>query len=332
MWALVNLRYEKKLTVEEEKKRFEAYSDYLIRQVNLIKEKYEKTRQILLELYVSAQECLSYDRNNPALWSRNRGHEDFLVHRLGLGNLPFQVTIDVPRERFTMAEDSLAEKPSMIRKEYETLYDVPVRVNLSGHPVAGLVGGVGKRGALDIMHILSAQIAAGNSYTDVKLVYIYDGKNKAEEWAFARWLPHVWSEDKKTRYVASSKEEASDVFYELVKIFRMRSEDENSKKETLPKPYYIMFVADASVLEGELITKYIYEGQKNIGLTTFIMAESYEQLPNLCEFVIQKDDSFEGCYQLSDAERTRVRFDGVSGEQLEKMARALSGIEVKEVW
>lgn len=331
MWALVNLRYEKKLTVEEEKKRFEVYSDYLIRQVNLIKEKYEKTRQILLELYVSAQECLSYDRNNPALWSRNRGHEDFLVHRLGLGNLPFQVTIDVPRDRFTMAEDSLAEKPSMIKKEYETLYDVPVRVNLSGHPVAGLVGGVGKRGALDIMHILSAQIAAGNSYTDVKLVYIYDGKNKAEEWAFARWLPHVWSEDKKTRYVASSREEASDVFYELVKIFRMRSEDENSKKETLPKPYYIMFVADASVLEGELITKYIYEGQKNIGLTTFIMAESYEQLPNLCEFVIQKDDSFEGCYQLSDAERTRVRFDGVSGEQLEKMARALSGIEVKEV-
>ncbi len=330
-WALVNIRYEKKITTEEAKKRFEAYSDYLVKQVNLIKEKYEKTRQQLLELYVSASECVAYGRQNAALWSRNRSHGDFLIHRLGLGNLPFQIPIDVPRERFTLADDSLAEKPAMIKKEYETLYDVPVQADLTRHHVAGLIGGTGKRGALDIMHILSAQIAANNSYTDVKLVYIYDGKNKAEEWAFARWLPHVWSEDKKTRYVASNKEEASDVFYELVKIFRLRSEEEQNKKEELPKPYYIMFVADAAVLEGELITKYIYEGQKSIGLTTFIMSESYEQLPNLCDYVIQKDEIFEGCYQLSDAERTRVRFDHVSGEELEKMARTLSGIEVREV-
>ena len=330
-WALMNIRYEKKLTIEEEKKRFEAYSDYLVKQVNQIKEKYEKTRQTLLEQYVSASECVAYDRYHAALWNRNRGHEDFLIHRLGLGNLPFQVPIDVPKEKFTLADDSLAEKPGLIKKEYETLYDVPVQINLAGHPVVGLIGGAGKRGALDVMHTLSAQIAANNSYTDVKLVYIYDGKNKAEEWSFARWLPHVWSEDKKTRYVASNKEEASDVFYELVKIFRLRSEEERSRKEILPKPYYIMFVADASVLEGELITKYVYEGQANIGLTTVIMSESYEQLPNLCEMVIQKDESFEGCYQLSDAERTRVRFDQVSAQEMEKMARTLSGIEVKEV-
>ncbi|MEH2928691.1 type VII secretion protein EssC [Candidatus Ventrimonas sp. KK005] len=330
-WALVNIKYEKKLTSEETAKRFEAYSDYLVKQVNLIKEKYEKTRQILLESYGSASDCVGYDRRNPALWNRNRGHEDFLVHRLGLGNLPFQVPIDVPKERFTLAEDSLAEKPGMIKKEYETLYDVPVRVNLVKHTVCGLIGGVGKRGALDIMHVLSAQIAANNSYTDVKLVYIYDGKNKAEEWSFARWLPHVWSEDKKTRYVASNKEEASDVFYELVKIFRIRFEEEQNRKEILPKPYYIMFVADASVLEGELITKYIYEGQARIGLTTFIMSESYEQLPNLCDSVIQKDEIFEGCYTLSEGERTGIRFDQASGEELEKMARTLSGVEVKEV-
>lgn len=233
-WALVNIKYEKKLTTEEEKKRFEAYSDYLVKQVNLIKEKYEKTRQTLLELYASASECITYDRQNPSLWNRNRSHGDFLAHRLGLGNLPFQIPIDVPKERFTLAEDSLAEKPVMIKKEYETLYDVPVQVNLLNHHMIGLIGGIGKRGAIDIMHILSAQIAANNSYTDVKLVYIYDGKNKAEEWAFARWLPHVWSEDKKTRYVASNKEEASDVFYELVKIFRLRSEEEQNKRMSCP--------------------------------------------------------------------------------------------------
>ena len=330
-WALMNIRYEKKITVEEEQKRFDAYSSYLVRQVELIKEKYEKTRQNLLELYPDAEACMEYDRTNPALWSRNRRHEDFLSHRLGLGSLPFQITIDAPKERFSMTDDNLMEKPRMIKKEYDTLYDVPVQVDLASSHVIGLVGGQGKKGALEIMHVLSAQIAANNSYTDVKLIYIYDGKNHGEEWQFAKWLPHVWAEDKKARYVASNKEEASDVFYELVKIFRMRSEDEHQKKNTLPKPYYIMFVADASVLEGELITKYIYDGQKSVGLTTCIMAESYEQLPNLCEFVIQKDGEFEGSYRLSDAERHPVRFDQAGAEKMERLARRLSGIEVKEV-
>lgn len=329
-WALVNIRYEKKNTHEEEERRFTAYSDYLVRQAAAIKEKYEQTRKSLLEQYPDAAVCVRYDRNNPALWSRNRSHKDFLEHRLGIGDLPFQIPIDVPKERFTLVEDQLAKKPEVIRKEYETLYDVPVRVDLTDYHMIGLVGGPGKRGAVDLMLSLSAQIAANNSYTDVKLAYIYDGKSSPARWDFARWLPHVWSEDKKVRYVASNKEEASDVLYELVKIFRMRSEEQRRKDE-LPKPYYILFVADALMLEGELITKYVYEGQESVGLTTVIMTESYEQLPNLCEYVIQNDGSFTGCYPLPGSGRCPVRFDQVSDGAMERMARSLSGVEVKEV-
>ncbi len=331
-WALMNLRYEKKNAVEGEKRRFEAYSDYLMKQVSVIKEKYEKTKKTLESLYPDARTCAGYGKDTPALWSRNRSHEDFMTHRLGVGNLPFQVPIDVPGEKFTMEKDELAEKPEKIRKEYETLYDVPVRVNLTEDRMIGLVGGKEKQGALDIMRLLSAQIVASNCYTDIKLVYIYDGQKRAEEWEFARWLPHVWSEDKKSRFVASSKEEASDVFYELVKVFRLRTEEEEyRKKEQLPKPYYLMFVADSSVLEGELITKYIYDRDPAIGLTTVIMAETCEQLPNICDFVIQKDEQFQGYFRLSDGERCRIQFDEVSARELEGMARRLSGIEVREV-
>lgn len=330
-WAIVNLKYEKKITVEDEKKRFASYSDYLIKQVEVIKEKYEKSRTSLLELYPDTQTCITYNDTSPQLWSRNRSHDDFLVHRIGLGNLPFQVPIQVPKERFSLSDDNLMKKPGMIQREYEILFDVPVRVDLSKYHVIGLIGEEKKHGALDLMHVLSAQIAANNSYTDVKMVYIYDDRDRQAEWEFAKWLPHVWSEDKKTRYVASNKEEASDVFYELIKIFRIRSEEEKTNKKGLPKPYYVLFVSDATVLDGELITKYICDTSENIGLTTFIMADSYEQLPNVCEYVIQNDTQFQGCYQTNDAERNPVHFDNVSGKELEIMARTISGIEVKEV-
>lgn len=329
-WAIVNIRYEKRITVEEEKHRFEAYSHYLVKKVEEIKEKYQKSQDTLSELYPPAGQCVKYRKASPYLWSRNRMHEDFLVHRLGLGSLPFQIDIEVPKEKFTLLEDRLNEKPLMIKKEYETLYEAPVCVDLGKHHLIGLIGGQGKKGALDVIHALSAQIGANNCYTDVKLIYIYNGNEDPEQWEFAKWLPHVWSEDKKTRYVASCKEEASDVFFELVKIFRTRSEEEN-KKGQLKKPYYIMFVADPSVLEGELITKYIYEQQENLGLTVIITAESYEKLPNLCEYVIQLDLDFKGCYSLTGGERRAVEFDTVTDYELEEMARSLAGVEVKEV-
>ncbi|MGL5436044.1 MAG: type VII secretion protein EssC [Lachnospiraceae bacterium] len=329
-WALMNIRYEKQTTTEEERLRFEAYGAYLMRQVEMIKEKYEKSRTRLLEQYPDSSQCVQYSTRKGALWSRNRSHEDFLRHRIGIGNLPFQIPITVPKERFSLTDDELMQKPSVIKKEYEMLYEVPVCADMLEHTLIGMVGGKGKQGSIDMMHTLSAQIAANNSYIDIKLIYIYDGSKKAEDWEFARWLPHVWSEDKKTRYVASNKEEASEVFYELVKIFRMRSEEEHGRKKGLPKPYYIMFVSDAAILEGELITKYIHEGQEQIGLTTLIMAENYEQLPNLCEYVLQKDEAFQGCYGSTDAFKCQVRFDQVHAVEMEALARRLAGIEINE--
>ena len=128
---------------------------------------------------------------------------------------------------------------------------------------------------LQTAKLLAAQIAANNCYTDVKLGFLYDSEcsNEEKEWEFARWLPHVWSEDKKTRYCASNAEQASDVFYELAKIFRTRVEEEqelHTKKEQLPRPYYILFISDMHLLEGELVARYIFDKEPAAGLTAFI--------------------------------------------------------------
>ena len=135
----------------------------------------------------------------------------------------------------------------MIKENYDVLYGVPVVLDLSKYKLVGVVGGAQKTGAIEVAKILTAQIAANHCYTDVKLGFIYnqEASNEGKMWEFARWLPHVWSEDKKTRYCAANAEQASDVFYELTKIFRTRMEDakELSADQTkLPKPYYILFI------------------------------------------------------------------------------------------
>ncbi|MCM1539158.1 MAG: type VII secretion protein EssC [bacterium] len=329
-WALANIRYNKREIRSGEEKRFQAYSDYLIKRADFIRENYEKSRNILQSMYPPASVVAAYDEKNTELWSRNRKHEDFLCQRLGTGNLPFQMDINVPKERFTLINDALSERPRTIREEYSVLYDVPVNVDLCANKLIGITGEAKKKGAYEIIRLLTSQIAANNCYTDVKLIFLYDSNKEQEEWGYARFLPHVWSEDKKTRFVASNKSEASDILFELTQVLRMRAEDGPQKKETTPKPYYVLIVSDMELLEGELITKYIYECVPCYGLATLILAESSEQLPNECEYLLQKDEEFCGIRNLAQDYTLPIVFDKMSCEQLELFARRLLPIEVRE--
>ncbi len=335
IWTLVNLRFEKKRNREEELHRFEAYGEYLIKCANSIQEKYQKNIAGLNAMYLSAEECSRYDEHNTLLWNRNIDHADFLSYRLGIGDIPFQVTVSVPKERFTLINDSLAEKPKMIRESYKTLHDVPICVDLLSHRIIGIIGGEKKQGAVDILHNLTAQIAASNCYTDVKMAFIYDeGDDENNSWGYLKWFPHVWSEDRKTRFIAKNKAEAGDVLYEITKSLRIRAEKGSGydKKNKLIKPQYILFVANPELLEGELIANYIYEDDTNYGLTTVFLVDSYEKLPNACEYIIQNDSDFQGMYGIADdaEERIHIKFDCLSDIQLENFARKLSDIEVNE--
>lgn len=333
-WAITNLRYEKKRNKEEELHRFEAYGEYLIKCSNQIKEKYERNADNLRKMYPDAASCCGYRENNPNLWNRNSGHKDYLAYRLGIGDIPFQAEIKIPKERFTMINDSLAEKPLMIQKSFSILKNVPVCVDLMKHNIVGVVGGAGKKGAIDILYNLVAQAAVSNSYTDVKMVFLYSEKdNEDGNFDFARWLPHVWSEDKKTRFVAANKSEAGDVLYEVTKALRIRTENKDfSMEKSIPRPYYLLFVSSPELLEGELISSYVYGNSSQCGLSTVMLAENYEDLPNTCDFIIENDGSFRGMYTVTDSmeERTAIQFDQISGKQLEWLSRNLSNIEVNE--
>ncbi len=323
---------------EYEMKRNQKYGAYLKDQEVIIKEKYDKNTYALRDRYVSAQECCQYDDKQPLLWCRNSTQQDFLTHRLGLGNLPFQVEIEIPDHKFSMTDDNLIDIPANIKKTYSTLQDVPVCVDLLTEKLVGVVGGRRMQGGIVAVRNLIAQIAANNSYTDVKLVFIYDEKKNGigREWDFVKWLPHVWNETKTFRYVASDKESASDVLYELNKIIRQRIDNAqgsySSKKET-PKPYYILVVAEPEFLGGELISKYVLSPEDSFGLSTVYMVQRYEELPNQCEFIIENDETFSGCYHTTDdiEDRQAINFDEVGVSEIASFAERIANVEVQEV-
>lgn len=339
IWAVVNMREQKKKETEDELKRYEAYSAYLLKKTEEIREKYTHNQKTMNAIYPDAELCLNYDETSAELWNRNAGHEDFLCCRLGLGDVPFQMHVQVPKERFRLERDELAEKPAFIEDNYKTLTGVPILLNLLEHRLVGITGGKEKKGAIRAARIIAAQLAACCCYTEVKLIFIYDEENSENyrQWDFARWLPHVWSEDKKIRYVAGNKREAGEVFYELTGTLRRRLEggeeqEGEAEKKKFPRPYFVMFLSDPSLIEEELISRYVFDAPPETGLTTIMLAESNEELPNACEYIVENDEVYQGMYNVSaqKEERTAVRFDKVSRRRLERFARRLSNIEVQE--
>ncbi len=333
-WAYNNIKYTNISENEQEQERYNAYGQYLIETAAFLKEKYDFNAAVLNKTNISAAECCKYDENNHQLWNRNASQEDFLSVRLGIGSCPFQVEINIPPKKFSVNRDELADKPQEIKKNFETLYNVPVCIDLLKNNMVGVVGGQNLEGARQAVLNMVVQIAVNNCYTDVKMAFIYDEKNEGNFWNFARWLPHVWTSDKKCRLIAAGKQEASDVCYELTKIMRSREENNAavSDSDEVKLPHYIIFIESPELLEGELLMKYIMKPRKEYGLTTVFITRQYEQLPNTCEEIIQNDDVFRGMYNISES-RTKmkeIQFDTVYADQVEMLARRISGIEVNE--
>lgn len=129
-----------------------------------------------------------------------------------LGSGRSQENRDIEMNRFPCTEP-LAGQPERIRQKYESLQVVPVGLNLREHGLVGLVGGEGKQGAYEVAREILIQAAYGCSYTEVKLVLLYDASNPDEKAMFSlfRWLPHTWSGDGRLRFVAGKAAEVSEV-------------------------------------------------------------------------------------------------------------------------
>lgn len=335
-WAIINLRYTKKDNREREQMRLNRYEEYLVQCADRIRSKFEFNRQAMLNMYPDANTCSHYTADSVEIWARSKQYSDFLFVRLGLGEMPFQVKITVPKQGFTMIDDELSERPEKLAKNFETMRDVPLGVSLEEHSVVGILTDSDKIAAMNLSRVLISQIASTHSPADVKLVVLYDENSEhAEEWSYVRWLPHVWNEEHSMRYVASNENEINDVLYALAQVLRNRSENIQSGYGNTPKfyPHYVVFVESPELLDSQMVSKYLYESGTTLGVTTVIFSGMYEQLPSECSFIIQDNQEFQGIYGVREGgdERRSVLFDYLNANSIDQMAKRMSCLRANQM-
>lgn len=336
MWAIINYRFALKERRYQEKRRLERYEKYLVQCTDRIREKFEYNRSALLSMYPDAETCSGYTTDSVEIWARKQRHPDFLFVRLGLGEMPFQVKINAPDHGFTLLDDELAERPRKIAQSYAVMQDVPLVADLKKYNVYGILTGNDRRRGAELARVMIAQLAANYCYTDVKIAALYRGdQDTAPLWEYVRWLPHVWNEDHSLRYVADNGVGINDVLYSLTQILRNRMEQigDYSRRNMTFSPHYLLFVADPAILENQMISKYLYDYGTQLGVTTIILADTYEDLPSACDFIIESTSDFTGTYGVrsEDEERRTIRFDQLSLEKADQMARHMSSMRVNQM-
>ncbi|MDR1376339.1 MAG: type VII secretion protein EssC [Synergistaceae bacterium] len=258
------------------------------------------------------------------LWERSFGDEDFIVLRLGTGKISSNVEIKIPQAQLTLEEDPLLSEARKLKEKHKELTGVPVVHSFFSSTVTGLSG---DRGSVkQAARVILMNVAAHHSYEDVKIVCVYPESEK-NEWAWARWLPHVWNADRTERFVANSRARAHALLKDIAETLRHRrfeAAQDNAKRKTI-SPFYFLMLADKELTEScgeELLPE-----SEGLGMTAVYAYGDIGLLPGECLSIVECGSPA----SLRSGRGVCVPFtpDRVTIHMLDAFARALAPVRLQ---
>ncbi|MCP1308154.1 type VII secretion protein EssC [Paenibacillus tyrfis] len=306
LWPVLTRRHEAQKRLKQERIRQEKYKLYIQEVRQKIRDAGESQRQVLHENLITLEECVSrIQLRKRTLWERTRRQNDFLKVRLGLGNLPLRVVLKFPEKRFSLEDDGLQEELYRLMEEPKMLEQVPIPLSLTEDWISGMIGT--RVEVVDAVKGLIVQLAALHSYDELKLVFIYD-KKEGKTWEFVKWLPHVWSDDKSIRFIATEPGEVKElsVFFEKEIARRESITSEEELKEVMP--YYVVFAIDKGLAGKAEMMNGIRKHKNNIGISVIHLYDELKNLPKECSLVVEFEGDHSKIYDKDDTSGKHIAF------------------------
>ena len=330
MWGSFNRKYQKKQSVLSEQTRQQVCRQYYAEMEERLIAATERERKRLLHNYLSVEECaLLPDSSAHRLWERMPQHNDFLTVRLGLGERELPTKIGVKQVRISLTDDPLRHEPQRLYDQYNMINDVPVLFSFAQHQIVGILS---RKTDPWLMQSMVIQAAANHSYHDVRIAVLHT-REDAQQWAFAKWLPHVFaSDDRSLRMVVSQENAVQEVLGHIDSVLSMRADmaREDGEQEGVGGrlPWYLIFVTDPQILEDQPIVRYLTSS--NLGFTIIMQTSTIEMLPKECQAIIEAKDRLGAIYTM-DGHMEGVRFEATNEEKLVQFARGIAPVRIKEV-
>lgn len=325
LWPNLLRKYTKRQEEANEKYRQEKYAAYLTTKEREIHSKYERNARVLNETLMPSPDALvSFAvEQNRRLWERVPADDDFLSIRLGIGEREFAVEIQAPNKGFVLEDDILVDNAISLANKYRTIVNVPIQISLIDNRVIGVVGD-----SISVANTMITNLVALHAHDEVKIVLIYNPK-KCKDLKWAIDLPHIWSNDSKQRYVATSKAEVQALLSQIDEFITNRVAQLAKDDERIP--HFVFLVMDESLVEDVPFRKHMVDAQNKVGVSTVFFGKRFNSIPKECAAIIQKDKDVCGIYIKNENNNQFVKFDAdvVLPEQLRQFADAINKIKVK---
>lgn len=306
MWPIITKAYQKKFRRNKETKRQKTYTAYLEQLEKAITAEIARQETLLRDNDVNTELCVERILSPaPRIWERTPKHTDFLELRLGCGRLPLKAHIQYSERKFSVDRDNLTEMMYRFGEKKRWLENVPVCLPLSVYFISGIYGE--KKHLYAYAKGLILQLVTMHSYDEVKLVLIYD-ESRADDFSFARWLPHTMNDERTVRYVATNSEDAKLLSSDLDSVIEYRKQLPDNKLAD-EKTYYIIVCLDKELALKTECVRRILEHKNNIRFSVLSVFEKLVDLPKECMTVTEISGDTGSFTDITGDDGSSIRFN-----------------------
>lgn len=282
-----------------EKKRQKKYGEYLEKKKNEIKDELENESSTLFKNDLSSTELLnSIVKLTSEIWSREIKDEDFLTFRVGLGDRKSNIEMDSAVKEFTMDNDNLRQAREDIVKTPLVLSNVPITTSLIENRIMSLIISYNFQNRQYYINNIMLQLITYYSGADLKII-VLTTENNERYWNYFKYLPHCISDDRSTRFFASTEEETKQLCSNLEQIYQERitlsdANNSSSGKDISSEfpyknfnQYYLVITDNYLLIKKYGIINKIIESDKNFGFSLLTIEPTMQNVPSKCNGFIQ---------------------------------------------
>src|SRR5262249_53704309 len=140
-----------------------------------------------------------------------------------------------------------------------------------------------------------------------------------------RWLPHIWSDDRKQRYLATSRVGTSQLLGALEGLLRRRAASRDDQREPA-SPTYVVLVTDTSLVENLPLLPLLLSPDPIPNVTVVFVADN---LPNRCQIVLDvRQAPAQLLAKTAASAPTSFRTDQADGTLVDAFAKSLAPLRV----
>jgi S-DNA-T family DNA segregation ATPase FtsK/SpoIIIE len=198
------------------------------------------------------------------LWERRPAHDDF-----------GEVSLGSAQARWRPALEGLAEEgpeAAAVLADFATLPEVPVTVGLRSGRVIGLVGDRAR--TLALARALVVQAAVHHGPADLPIAVLTEPA-RVDDWDWAKWLPHVRTDDGARLLAATGPDRQ-----ELVAALLSPPEDSD------PRLHLVVMDADGITAGRSCPARELLAGA-GARVGAIVIADRLDQLPAMCTDVVE---------------------------------------------